>query len=156
MVKPMLVTLPFVMLLLDFWPLRRVQLVTRKLQPETTTLQNSYTPILQLILEKLPFFALTIASCVATFIAQKGGGAVVPLKVLPFSERLANAIVATTVYLAKMVWPPKLSILYPLRTDVPPVAVVASVVILLLSPLPFIMRLPSKTAKPDPEALGGH
>jgi tetratricopeptide (TPR) repeat protein len=131
MAKPMLVTVPFVLLLLDFWPLHRTQLATRNLQPGTAT-QSSHTPALQLILEKLPFFALTIASCVATFIAQKGGGAVVPLKILSFSERLENAIVACAAYLGKMLWPAKLSILYPLRADVPLGAVVASIVVLLL------------------------
>jgi tetratricopeptide (TPR) repeat protein len=88
--------------------------------------------LLRLFVEKLPFFALTIGSSIATFIAQKGGGAVVSLKVLTFTERLENAIVAYALYLAKMFWPAKLSILYQLRADVPVGAVIASSVALLL------------------------
>jgi hypothetical protein len=123
--KPMLVTLPFVLLLLDFWPLHRFQLAS------TTSLHHSTSPTLRLVSEKLPFFTLTIVSSVATFIAQKGGGAVVPIKVLSFSDRLENAIVACAGYLAKMVWPAKLSLLYPLRADVPLGAVLVSVALLL-------------------------
>jgi tetratricopeptide (TPR) repeat protein len=122
--KPMLVTVPFLLLLLDVWPLRRFHLATE--------LQDSSTTPLRLIVEKVPFFALTVASCVATFIAQKGGGALVSLKALSFGERLENAIVAYGVYLLKTFWPAKLSILYPLRADVPVAAVIISVVVLLI------------------------
>lgn len=132
MSKPMLVTLPLLLLLLDFWPFRRFQFATGNPLSAAITLQRSSTPTLQLIVEKLPFLALTIASCVATFIAQRGGGAVVPLKVLSFTERLENAIVAYGLYVAKMLWPTKLSILYPLRADVPLGAVMVSIVVLLL------------------------
>jgi protein O-mannosyl-transferase len=130
--KPMLVTLPFLLILLDVWPLDRVQLSTCNPQPATPPLQNSASPPLRLIFEKLPFLALTIASCVGTFIAQKGGGAVVPLKVLTFTERTENAIVAYSLYLVKTFWPAKLSLVYPLRADVPFGAVIASVIALLV------------------------
>jgi tetratricopeptide (TPR) repeat protein len=129
--KPMLVTTPFLMLLLDLWPLRRLQPAASTLQTQTTSLGYPNVPLVRLLLEKLPFFALTIASCIATFIAQKRGGAVVSLKALSFGERLENATVAYGVYLVKTFWPAKLSILYPLRADVSIVAVIASSVILL-------------------------
>jgi tetratricopeptide (TPR) repeat protein len=132
--KPMLVTVPFVLLLLDFWPLGRVSRVEGRgeKEPEIRNSKFEIRNFLSLILEKVPFFALTISSCIATFIAQKGGGAVVSLKTLSFTERLENAIVAYALYLVKMVWPVKLSILYPLRADVPIGAVIASTVALLV------------------------
>jgi protein O-mannosyl-transferase len=140
--KPMLVTVTFLLLLLDFWPLRRFQFAKYNV-PSATELQNSKTPPLRLLLEKLPFFALTIASSVATFMAQKGGGAVVSLKVLSFSERLANAIVACAIYLRNIFWPANLSILYPLRADIPVLAVIISIVVLLAVTAWTVLRLRS-------------
>jgi tetratricopeptide (TPR) repeat protein len=132
--KPMLVTLPFVLLLLDVWPLKRVTSVECRGEKgiDAEHWKFDVRGFFRLFVEKLPFFALTIASCVATFIAQKGGGAVVPLKVLTFTERLENAIVAYVVYLAKMFWPANLGILYPLRADISLGVVTVSVVALLL------------------------
>ncbi len=129
--KPMLVSVPFLMLLLDLWPLRRLQPAASALETQTAPPRYPDASIVRLLLEKLPFFALTIASCIATYIAQKGGGAVVSLKALSFGERLENAIVAYGVYLVKTFWPVRLSILYPLRADVSIVAVIASSVLLL-------------------------
>lgn len=132
MAKPMLVTLPFLLLLLDVWPLGRVSSVECRGSTEVRNGKFEVRSFIPLIVEKIPFFALTLVSCVATFIAQKGGGAVVPIKVLSFSERLENAIVASASYLAKLLWPAKLSILYPLRADVPLGAVLVSLAILVL------------------------
>ncbi len=132
MAKPMLVTLPFLLMILDFWPLGRVSGVEGGGETEVRSGKFEVRRFIPLVAEKIPFFALTMASCVATFIAQKGGGAVVPIKVLSFSERLENAIVASTSYLTKMLWPAKLSILYPLRADVPLGAVLVSLTILIL------------------------
>jgi tetratricopeptide (TPR) repeat protein len=115
MAKPMLVTLPFVLLLLDFWPLHRFQLATPNLQP-ATTLPHSNIPTLRLILEKLPFFVLSVASCVVTFLAQKACGAMVPLTNTPVSARLANAVVSYERYLAKTFWPTKLAVFYPYQS----------------------------------------
>jgi tetratricopeptide (TPR) repeat protein len=135
MAKPMLVSLPFVLLLLDFWPLRRVSGVECRGEDEKREsglmLLPSARYFFRLVAEKLPFCALAAASCVATFIAQKGGGAVVPIKVLSFSERLENAIVACATYLTKMAWPAKLGILYPLRAEVPLGAILLSIAVLL-------------------------
>ena len=71
------------------------------------------------LLEKLPFLALSAASCVVTVWAQSRGGAVVPVAVLTFGQRVANAVVAYAGYLGKMLWPAKLAVLYPLAGDVP-------------------------------------
>jgi tetratricopeptide (TPR) repeat protein len=99
MSKPMLVTWPFVMLLLDFWPLKR-----------STAALRSWVP---LILEKLPFFGLSAASCVITFLVQKASGAVVALNDATIAMRIANAVVSYGQYLAKTFWPSKLSVFYP-------------------------------------------
>lgn len=101
MCKPMLVTTPVVLLLLDFWPLRRFHLGRG------------------LIIEKLPLFALAGASCLATLIAQSGAGA---LAALPLGWRLKNAIVTPVVYIAQMCWPAGLAAFYPFRAGGPSLA----------------------------------
>ncbi len=100
MAKPMLVTLPFVLLLLDFWPLKRFQVSTFRF------------PIL---LEKFPFFALTAASCLITFIVQHSGHAVASLAQIPLLYRLENAPLAAARYLLKMFCPVNLAVIYPLN-----------------------------------------
>ncbi|MGD0597767.1 MAG: tetratricopeptide repeat protein [Sedimentisphaerales bacterium] len=97
--KPMLVTLPFVLLLLDYWPLDRFS--------------NSRFSIRNSIIEKLPFFFLSILSSVITFVVQQKGGAVFSGDIVPFNVRLANAICSYFVYIEKMFWPVRLAVLYP-------------------------------------------
>ncbi len=128
MAKPMLVTLPFVMLLLDYWPLKRVEV------------QGSRFRIQNLILEKIPFFALSAASCVITFLFQHHGGAVVSLKIVPLDFRLENVPVAYTEYLLKMIWPAQLAVFYPLH-PLSQVEVAASVaVVAVISWLAWSLR----------------
>jgi len=103
MSKPMLVTWPFVMLLLDFWPLRRFNLKSRP------GLASPWP----LVREKLPFFALSFVSSVITFRAQRAGLAVAPLDQIPLGARLANVAWAYAAYLGKLIWPTKLSVIYP-------------------------------------------
>jgi protein O-mannosyl-transferase len=103
MSKPMLVTLPFVLLLLDYWPLSRFAPSTKNPEPKT---------VLPLVLEKTPFLALSATSCIITFLAQKRGGAVTSFEVLPLDTRLANAVVAYVQYVAKLFWPARLSPIY--------------------------------------------
>ena len=95
MAKPMLVTLPCVLLLLDYWPLNRLQSLGKA------------------VLEKLPLFALTIVSCVITFLAQQKGGAVESFEKYPFLVRVCNALVAYATYLVKTFLPEDLAVLYP-------------------------------------------
>ena len=97
--KPMLVTLPFVLLLLDYWPLDRFS--------------NSRFSIRDSIIEKLPFFYLSILSSVITFLVQQKNGAVFSVDIVPFNVRLANAICSYFVYIEKMFWPVRLAVLYP-------------------------------------------
>jgi len=97
MSKPMVVTWPFVMLLLDYWPLARVQPGRWRF----------------LVLEKIPFLALVVASSVVTFFVQRNSHLVVAMNRLPLDERVENAIVAYGRYLVKMFWPADLAVFYP-------------------------------------------
>ncbi|HSY93734.1 MAG TPA: tetratricopeptide repeat protein [Candidatus Binatus sp.] len=110
--KPMVITLPFVLLLLDYWPLCRV----RGANNETTMAANAGNPTFpwsRLALEKLPLLALSAASAVITMQAQQAGGAVRTTVEYSFGARIANAIYAYALYLWKMVWPAHLAPLYP-------------------------------------------
>jgi Tfp pilus assembly protein PilF len=122
MAKPMLVTLPFVMLLLDYWPLQRVTGDRRQLKLMAAG---------RLAVEKLPFFLLAAGSCVVTFLAQHHGGMVVSLEEMPPGYRLANIPLAYLRYLQKMVWPVHLAIFYPLPRTLSTPAVLAAVLALL-------------------------
>jgi tetratricopeptide (TPR) repeat protein len=104
MAKPMLVTVPGVLLLLDVWPLRRAVLAGETSAPGRSS-------VAAIVLEKLPFFALAVISSVATYFVQKGGGSV--SEALNFPARLANAAVAVIRYLGKFAWPTDLAVLYP-------------------------------------------
>jgi tetratricopeptide (TPR) repeat protein len=101
MSKPMLVTLPFVLLLLDFWPLGRFE--ARK--------SNTGRQLLRLILEKIPLIALSVVSSIVTFLAQRG--AIGWTEELPISERISNAFVAYVIYIRQMFWPAGLAVFYP-------------------------------------------
>jgi protein O-mannosyl-transferase len=113
MSKPMLVTTPFVLLLLDYWPLKRMQNAECGMQ--NAPAQGPVSFIIHhssfLILEKLPFFALSVASSVITFRVQRAGGAV--STALTLWERVANAVVSYGRYIRKTFWPDDLSVLYP-------------------------------------------
>ncbi len=111
MSKPMLVTLPFVLLLLDYWPLRRFELSTIKHHPAA---------LFRLFLEKLPFFFLSAASSMITLRAQRSGGAIVPTELVPVINRVGNALIAYGGYLYKTIWPADLAVLYPLTLTTPP------------------------------------
>jgi len=107
MAKPMLVTLPFALLLFDIWPLGR------------TAPGPNRRSWRALVLEKLPFVLLAAASSVVTFFVQRSGGAVQQLTALPLSIRTENAIVAYVRYLVETVWPSGLTIFYPYPHAVP-------------------------------------
>jgi Flp pilus assembly protein TadD len=99
MAKSMVVTLPFVLLLLDYWPLGRFE-----------TKRGS--SILRLFLEKVPLLALTVLFSVITFFAQQKGGLLQSMDVLPLESRIANALVSYAAYGVKMVWPCQLAVYY--------------------------------------------
>lgn len=99
MSKPMLVTLPFVFLLLDYWPLRRLRV------------DKATSNAKALVWEKAPFFVLTAASCVITMLAQRASR--LSLVVVPLGERLGNSALACVSYLRQAFWPADLAIFYP-------------------------------------------
>jgi len=107
--KPMLVTLPLLFLLLDFWPLGRVSGFQSVEEGATVRPQ---TTVPRLILEKIPMLVLCTASSVVTVIAQKRGGAVADLS-LDIGDRLGNAVFGYVQYLGKTFWPLSLSVFYP-------------------------------------------
>jgi Flp pilus assembly protein TadD len=108
MSKPVLITLPLVMLLLDWWPLQRVSSV------ECRVSNKARVPALSsLFREKWPFIVLSAISCVVTFVVQQKGGAVVALTKFSLSERTANAFVSYARYLGKTFWPSALAVPYP-------------------------------------------
>ena len=118
MAKPMLVTLPFVFLLLDFWPLERFQYVqtnTDKQKPKSSFTRCCWRVLL---LEKIPFFALSVISSIITFLAQHGGGAIPKIDLLPVKFRIINALFSYTNYIGKSLWPGKLAIFYPHSVNV--------------------------------------
>jgi Putative Zn-dependent protease, contains TPR repeats len=96
MAKPMLVTLPVILLLLDYWPLERF----------------SRSNAARLLIEKIPLGILSIASAAATLVVQNEGGGLVRLEVLPFTWRITNALAAYLVYIWQMIWPANLAVAY--------------------------------------------
>jgi tetratricopeptide (TPR) repeat protein len=129
MSKPMLVTLPFVLLLLDYWPLQRFG---------SSTINHQLSTIRRLLLEKLPFFTLSAGSSVITFLAQSRSHAV--SVTMPFEARLANSITSYLRYLQKALWPANLSLHYPHPTVLSPEmdpwgwqTLIAALVVLVLS-----------------------
>jgi tetratricopeptide (TPR) repeat protein len=113
MSKPMLVTLPFILLMLDFWPLGRLCLIHDTRNVVTGQQTNERLDIFRLVWEKVPFFALAMGSSVVTFIVQERSGAMELLKTYSLQTRIINAFVAYTEYIVNMIWPVKLALLYP-------------------------------------------
>jgi hypothetical protein len=125
MCKPMLVTLPFVLLLLDYWPLDRFKI----------------NDPMKLVVEKAPFFLFSIAVCIIAIPAQKGAGGVRTMANFPFTGRVENALVSYCRYLGKLFWPADLPFFYPHPGHWPLPAVAAAVLLLLgLSVLAWMTR----------------
>jgi tetratricopeptide (TPR) repeat protein len=97
MSKAMLVTWPFVMLLLDYWPLERFK----------------RTSAWCLVREKMPFFVMTVVASILTFLVQQAGGSLTAEQHLPLSARIGNALISGCRYLGKLLWPTDLAIMYP-------------------------------------------
>jgi protein O-mannosyl-transferase len=112
--KPMLVTWPFLMLLLDYWPLGRFQRPEVRGQPARRSLGGSrWSVVRRLVVEKIPLFALVAASAVITSLAQSRAGAVRTFTELPLALRLSNALVSYAKYLLRAFWPNDLAVFYP-------------------------------------------
>lgn len=113
MSKPMLVTLPLVLLLLDFWPLARLDLGQDIKIARIGTHANERSNIAQLIWEKIPFFALALAASIITFLVQQSSGAVKSFEMYSLKVRITNALVSYVSYIEKMFWPNNMAVLYP-------------------------------------------
>jgi len=122
MAKPMMVTLPFVLLLLDYWPLRRFHFAWQaasEVSPPLDSTDACYrkSTLWRLIFEKTPLFILMVVSAVVTLITTQQSGAVAPLKAVSVDMRIANAIVSYVGYMSKMIYPSRLAALYPYSYD---------------------------------------
>ena len=107
MAKPMVVTLPFVLLLLDFWPLGRIGPA------------GSGKGLAGVVVEKIPLLILSSLSCIMTYHAQNLGGSIGSIDVLPLHLRIGNAVIAYGAYMGKMIWPRNLAVLYPIPEPLP-------------------------------------
>jgi protein O-mannosyl-transferase len=133
MAKPMLVTMPFVLLLLDFWPLRRV---------ENLGARTFFSPQFgKLVWEKWPWFALAAVSSVVTFFAQKAGGAVQSTEYFPLTGRVTNAVTAYFEYVLKACWPVHLAVFYPLAHEQPAWRVAVAAAFILGVTLAAVMTI---------------
>ena len=119
MSKPILVTLPFVLLLLDHWPLRRFQFHSSSIHHRTFP---------GLLVEKLPFLALAAMACVVTFYVQQQAGAVGET---PLAGRIGNAVISYARYVGKLFWPANLAVFYPRPAEWLPAQIVAAAVTVL-------------------------
>jgi tetratricopeptide (TPR) repeat protein len=118
MAKPMLVTLPFVLLLLDYWPLGRLRLWRQKTVQELADNELSgfsckKSSLGRLVTEKVPLFILVGASCIITVIVQQAEGAVRSLERYSIGVRISNALVSYIIYIGKTIWPERLAFWYP-------------------------------------------
>lgn len=128
MAKPMVVTLPFVLLLLDVWPLHRLELR-----------RGWWASARPLVREKVPLFAMSIASSVITFVVQRQGGTVASGVRLPLIERLGNALIAYVSYIGKTLWPSHLAAYYPYPRVVPAVWVLVCALLLVAASVGAIL-----------------
>jgi Flp pilus assembly protein TadD len=137
MAKPMAVTLPCLLLLLDYWPLGRLTFAKPgpdHYQEKITINSGRKKPTaFFLLLEKIPFFLLSGIISVITFLAQRSFGALSPLRSLPVNTRLANAVVSYVEYISKTFWPRNLAVLYPYPLEPLPMWKVAGAGLLLAS-----------------------
>ncbi len=166
MAKPMLVTLPFVLLLLDYWPLRRLEQkkppeeVRKPLlgdkenrpPPEKAPVQpGGHRPLIRpLLTEKIPLFVLALLSSVVTYLVQRHGGTVGSLEAFPPSARIINAFVSYIAYMVKMLWPTSLAVFYPHPTSWPLWQILGSLALLLA-----ITAIVIRGAKKHPYAAVG-
>ncbi|MDB5385411.1 MAG: repeat-containing protein YrrB [Planctomycetaceae bacterium] len=142
--KPLFVTLPCVLLLVEFWPLRRWNW-TPGVETNPSTPNSgigSRWSFLQSVLEKWPLFALSLMSCVVTFWAQQEGGSVRTFSQVPFAARFPNAIVNYSSYLQIMVWPAQLCTFYPMSRNewTNPQVIIASGTLILVTALGICFR----------------
>ena len=128
--KPIVVTLPCALLLLDYWPLGRVKWGRQTKIPKEKNQQD--VPVWQLIIEKIPLLVLSAILSAITFAVQQQGGAVVTLEKWPLDIRIANMFVSYIKYIGKTIWPNRLAVLYPSLLSNLPKATVGIYVLLFI------------------------
>jgi tetratricopeptide (TPR) repeat protein len=142
--KAMWVTAPFLLLLLDYWPLQRIE--GSPLHPDPGHPEVPRRTLARLLVEKVPLLAMAAAASIAAMAAQVGGGAVNSLEQVGLGARAANAVVAYAAYLGKALWPASLSAIYPLVPGGPPAwqAAAAGVLLAAITALAvrFVVRMP--------------
>jgi protein O-mannosyl-transferase len=137
MAKPQIVTLPFVLLLLDYWPLQRM----KRAQTGGGVLSNSAPrTFTQLVVEKWPLFALAAADSIVTVMAQHAGNAVRTVAEVPVSARFTNVVVSYVEYIGKMLWPTNLAPMYPRTHDFPVWQIAAAATLLLVVSAAVLLR----------------
>jgi tetratricopeptide (TPR) repeat protein len=144
MAKPMLVTLPLVLLLLDYWPLNRLapqSLKTSGRQSRKSALPpDGHAILYKIIVEKIPFFALAAVSSGITFIVQRVSGAVANITALPLESRVANVFLSYSRYMGKLFWPEDLAVFYPFDADLFSFRQIAMCALLVLGISVFVIR----------------
>jgi len=138
MAKPMLITLPFVLLLLDYWPLGRFQIggsAKNSSQQSCKSPDNNsqWQVFYRLVFEKIPIFILSAVSSTVTFLIQSNFGVLTGSDVCPLKIRIANALVSYLMYLQKMVWPNRLAVFYPHPLDSIPLWQVAAAAVIIIA-----------------------
>ncbi|HUL20668.1 MAG TPA: tetratricopeptide repeat protein [Thermodesulfobacteriota bacterium] len=133
--KPMVGTLPFVLLLIDYWPLRRFRfgLSEDGMNSKSYSEMDSHkqtSAALRLFLEKIPLFVLAAASSLITYLAQQKGGGVKSIETFPLATRVVNALVSYASYIRKMVWPEGMAFFYPYPETFPLWEVLGSTLVL--------------------------
>lgn len=148
--KPMLVTLPVVLLLLDYWPLQRWQSDKREVQRAKSKEQNqisgfqrfsvsAFLSVRGLVVEKIPLFVLALGSAIATLIAQRGG--ILQMAHLPLTWRIANAASVYLIYAWQMFWPLNLAVIYPHPGQLPIwETALATALLILVTVLAIVLR----------------
>jgi tetratricopeptide (TPR) repeat protein len=123
MSKPMLITLPFTLLLLDYWPLGRFKYTAWR------SLARGIWPCIR---EKLPLFGITATAVIITYYAQKYGGGLDALNPYPLAARIANALISYGAYIWKMIWPHNLAFFYPFPASLPAWQITAATLALVI------------------------
>jgi hypothetical protein len=136
MSKPMLVTLPFVLLLMDYWPLKRLQMGQAGGEGGIKARKAS---IFHLVVEKIPFFILAVIVSIAAFVTQQKGGAVPSDSFSLLTVQTANALVSYVSYIIKMIWPSRLAVYYPFPGILPLWQAVAGGALIITLSVVFIM-----------------
>jgi tetratricopeptide (TPR) repeat protein len=146
MAKPMLVSLPLILLLLDWWPLGRISENRTPARAGKSLHSGAFRKMRRCLFEKVPLLGLALVSSVLTWQAQSASGAIVAVQEYPYGLRLANALVSYLSYIVKMLWPHRLAVFYPMPLDgIAPGKVAAAVIALAMVTtlaLRFVRRFP--------------